>query len=67
MKGLVRFLIFWVSAAIAAGVLILTIVFRFEHPDMTETQLFLKQAPAYALVVVAIYIAFFSLLGRRSK
>ena len=58
---IIRILTFWASAISGASLFVYVAAYRFIHPGMTETQLFLKLWPHCIGAVVMLYAAYFIL------
>jgi hypothetical protein len=58
---IIRILTFWACAIFGASLFVYINAYRFIHPGLTETQLFLKLWPHCIGAVVMFYAAYFIL------
>ena len=66
-EEMIRALTFWLSTIMGSSLFVYLTAYRFTHPEMTETQLFLKLWPHGVGAGVFIWVAYFLLLMKRAK
>jgi len=64
---MIRALTFWLSTIMGSSLFVYLTAYRFAHPEMTETQLFLKLWPYGVGAGVFIWVAYFLLIMKRAK
>lgn len=57
----------WVSGLLTAVLVVSVSVFRFQHPDMSETRVFLETWPRIVLTFVSVVVCGWALETRRNR